>query len=237
TPVYAKCTCMVYHLDGDPQGLKMNRETIRAVFAGEIKSWDEAAIRLCNPRAALLPTPITPGYAKCYTLSNRVLSMYARGFESQNPILDSDDTHNWIRGIPFGRSTGVGVAMEKNGAIAFCPYGEAIHYKLSQIAMQNRAGNYVTASRASVFAALPNSVAGGEYLSNTIISSGHPDEFPAVTIVHIVSRCPSSGDPRLLHELVSNIMHIPAERMDLDGIVPLPSNVISHYSNVLHNAR
>ncbi|WP_123371530.1 phosphate ABC transporter substrate-binding protein PstS [Cellulomonas sp. PhB150] len=58
-PVYVSPIAVVFNLDG-VTSLNLSAETIANIFAGKVKTWDDAAIKADNPDAKLPSTAITP---------------------------------------------------------------------------------------------------------------------------------------------------------------------------------
>jgi phosphate transport system substrate-binding protein len=139
----------VVNIPGVASGrLRLTGAVMGEIFLGHILRWDDAAIRRINPGLALPPLPITvvhrsDGSGTTYlftTWLGRVSAPWARG-------PGASDAVNWPAGIGAKGNDGVAVFTQRTiGAIGYLEYTFARKVNVAQVLLQNRAGQWVSAT-------------------------------------------------------------------------------------------
>ena len=149
----------VVNIDGIAAGqLAIDGPTLAKIFLGEIKSWDDAALKKLNPDAKLPAAPIAvvhraDGSGTTFNFTN-YLSKVSVDWDSKVGVNAAPE---WPLGIGAKGNDGVAnnVAQTK-GAIGYVEYAYAKQNKLTHMNMVNKDGKTVAPSMASFQAAAAN---------------------------------------------------------------------------------
>jgi phosphate transport system substrate-binding protein len=137
----------VVNLDGvSPGELTLDGATLAKIFLGDIKSWDDAAIKKLNPKAKLAATPIvvvhrSDGSGTTFNFTN-YLSKVSEDWKTK---VGENSAVEWPAGIGAKGNEGVAnnVANTK-GAVGYVEYAYAKQNKLTFAKMVNAAGKVVS---------------------------------------------------------------------------------------------
>jgi phosphate transport system substrate-binding protein len=136
----------VVNIDGVKSGdLVIDGPTLADIYLGNIKSWDDAAIKKLNPDAKLPSTPITvvhraDGSGTSFNFTNYLDKVspdwHAKVGVSQSP--------EWPAGVGAKGNDGVsGTVGQTKGAIGYVEYAYAKQQKLTYTDMVNKDGKKV----------------------------------------------------------------------------------------------
>ena len=145
----------VANVEGVKAGeLKLDGDTLAKIFLGEIKSWDDPAIKTLNPQAKLPPQPIvvvhrSDGSGTTFIWTD-YLSKVSTAWKSK---VGASTAVEWPVGIGAKGNEGVAQnVLNTKGAIGYVEYAYAKQNKMTTINMANRDGKTV-APNAAAFAA------------------------------------------------------------------------------------
>ncbi len=149
----------VLNIDGiNPGDLTLDGPTLAKIFLGEIKSWDDAAIKKLNPNAKLPSAAIavvhrSDGSGTTYNFAY-YLSDVSADWKSK---VGFNTSVQWPVGIGAKGNEGVAnnVGQTKN-SIGYVEYAYALQNKLTYTKMVNKAGKTVSPTSASFQAAAAN---------------------------------------------------------------------------------
>jgi len=149
----------VVNLDGVAAGeLALSGDVLAKIFLGEIKSWDDAAIKKLNPKAKLTAQAIavvhrSDGSGTTFNFTN-YLSKVSADWKSK---VGEESAVEWPTGIGAKGNEGVAnnVANTK-GSIGYVEYAYAKQNKLTFTRMVNKDGKAVAPETASFQAAAAN---------------------------------------------------------------------------------
>ncbi|QGM96935.1 phosphate ABC transporter substrate-binding protein PstS [Methylocystis parvus] len=137
---------MVVNLDGvAPGDLVLDGPTVAKIFLGDIKSWDDAAIKKLNPKAKLSATPIvvvhrSDGSGTTFNFTN-YLSKVSADWKSK---VGEESAVEWPAGIGAKGNEGVANNVSNTkGAIGYVEYAYAKQNKLTHTKLVNAAGKVV----------------------------------------------------------------------------------------------
>jgi phosphate transport system substrate-binding protein len=148
-------TDVAYNVKGVPNGLHFTGPVLAKIWMGQIKSWDDPAIKALNPGVKLPSTPIVPihrtdGSGDTYVFTN-YLSKVSSTFASK---VGSATTVSWPGGIGGKGNSGVGGALAStNGSIAYIAIAYVLENHFHYGLVQNAAGKYPTPGVPSILAA------------------------------------------------------------------------------------
>jgi phosphate transport system substrate-binding protein len=149
----------VVNLDGiKPGDLVLDGSTLARIFLGEIKSWNDAAIRKLNPSAKLPSQAIavvhrSDGSGTTFVFTD-YLGKVSRDWRSKVGSITAVD---WPVGIGARGNEGVaGSVAQIRGAIGYVEYAYAKQNKLTYARLTNKAGKAVAPTIESFSAAAAN---------------------------------------------------------------------------------
>jgi phosphate transport system substrate-binding protein len=154
-PATAGSIVLAYNLPG-VDNLKLSREAYVGIFLGNITKWNDPAIAKTNEGVNLPNSPITAcersdGSGTTFVFTKH-LSAISPEFKDK---VGEGTSVTWPTGVAGKGNDGVTALIKQNkGAIGYIEYGYAIHNKLAFAALQNKAGEFVTATTASGAATL-----------------------------------------------------------------------------------
>ncbi len=191
----------VVNLDGiKPGDLVLDGSTLARIFLGEIKSWNDAAIRKLNPSAKLPSQAIavvhrSDGSGTTFVFTD-YLGKVSRDWRSKVGSITAVD---WPVGIGARGNEGVAgsVALIK-GAIGYVEYAYAKQNKLTFTKMMNKDGKNVAPTIAAFQAAAANadwsSVPGyGVILSNQPGAASWPMTAATFILIHKQPQDPAAA--------------------------------------------
>src|SRR5262245_8266942 len=120
-PWALSATSIAYNVDGIPHGLKMTGVVLANIYLGNIKNWNDPAIKKLNPSIDLPGTAITPVYRSdgsgtTYNFTD-YLSSVSPAWKSK---VGNSTQVNFPTGIGARGSSGVaGVVSRTNGALTY----------------------------------------------------------------------------------------------------------------------
>jgi len=171
-------TAIDYNLPGVPNNLHLTGPVLANIYLGQIKTWDDPAIKALNPKVSLPSTAITPVYRSdnsgtTYNFTD-YLSAVSPAWKSKIGV---GVNANWPAGQGGRGSSGVaGVVSNTAGAIGYTDVAYALKNRLKFAAIKNNAGRFTTPGLRGIVAA-----------AATVKS------VPATGELHIVN--PPKGDP------------------------------------------
>lgn len=189
-PVVHIPTCMgavvvAYNLDGVEE-LKLTGELVADIFAGEVKMWNDARLTELNPGVTLPNEPIIPVYRSDGSGTTFVFTDY---LTKVSPMWKEKYGAGKSVNFPVGQAAkgnpGVaGVIKQTKNTIGYVGSEYAFAQKIPYASIQNRRGEFVLPSSASISAA-----ASGEIPADTRTSITNADAegaYPISTFTWII---------------------------------------------------
>jgi len=145
----------VYNVTGVTQALRFNGSVLADIYLGKITKWNDAAIVALNPGVKLPADDIavvhrSDGSGTTYIFCD-FLSKVSPDYKQKVGVSTSV---NWPAGVGAKGNEGVsGLVRQTPGAIGYVELIYALQNKMSYGSVQNKAGQFVTASLDSVTAA------------------------------------------------------------------------------------
>jgi len=142
---------------------------VAAIYLGDVKKWNDAAIKKLNPKVALPDQAIAPVYRSDGSGTNFLFSDYlAKSSAKFKDSIGAATSVQWPVGIGAKGNEGVAnMTTQTDGAIGYVEYAYAKQNKMTFAQLINKAGKAVTPSADSFQAAASNadwSKAPGYYL-------------------------------------------------------------------------
>jgi phosphate transport system substrate-binding protein len=146
-PATAGSIVLAYNLPG-VDNLKLSREAYVGIFLGKIKKWNDPAIAKANAGVNLPSLAITVCERSDGSGTNFVFTKHLSAISPEFKDQVGEGTSvTWPTGVAGKGNDGVTALIKQNkGAIGYVEYGYAKNNKLSFAALQNKAGEFVTAT-------------------------------------------------------------------------------------------
>jgi len=200
-PWVLSATSIVYNLPGVPNNLKLTGPIIANIYLGNIKQWDDAAIKKINPGVNLPSTKITPVWRSDGSGTTYNFTDYLSAVSPQAKTKIGNSTQvNWPVGVGGRGSSGLaGVVKNTTGGIGYVDIAYALANKIQFARVLNRAGKYVTPGLRGIAAAgkQVTKVPAGNEMHIVNPSKGDPLAYPICTFSYVLLPTSSSKAPAL----------------------------------------
>lgn len=138
-------TAVMYNVPGAPNLLKMSGAVLAQIYLGQVKKWNDPAIKKLNPSANLPNLSITPVHrSDASGTSYNFTDFLARVSRAWHRGPGRGTSVNWPAGIGAKGSSGVAGAVHSTpGAIGYADAEYSVSAHLAIFRMKNRAGRFV----------------------------------------------------------------------------------------------
>jgi phosphate transport system substrate-binding protein len=145
----------IYNVEGVTQPLKFTGPLIADIYLGKISKWNDAAIAKVNPGVKLPATDIAVVHRSDGSGTTFIFCDYLSKVSPEYKTkVGASTSVEWPAGVGAKGNEGVsGLVKQTPGAIGYVELIYALQTKIPFGAVQNKAGNFVTASLESVTAA------------------------------------------------------------------------------------
>jgi phosphate transport system substrate-binding protein len=155
-PVTAGPVCVIYNLPEMTQPLRLSGKTVAGIYAGQIKTWQDAAIARENPGIKLASTPITVVHRLDGSGTTSIFTSY---LSAASPSWSVKPGHglsiDWPSGVGQNGSKGVLETVKQTpGAIGYLELSYAKEAGLPVASIENKAGEFIAPSPASAALAI-----------------------------------------------------------------------------------
>jgi phosphate transport system substrate-binding protein len=142
-PIAAAPITVSYNLP-DVDKLQLSAETLAKIFQGDIKKWNDAAIKADNPDATLPSTAIVIAHRSDGSGTTSNFTKYLDSAAKGTWTLGSGDTVEWPSDSQAGeKNTGVAqIISDTEGAIGYVDLSDADAAGLTYASIKNKAGDY-----------------------------------------------------------------------------------------------
>jgi len=154
-PTVAGADVVAYNLPGNP-ALKLDADTIAAIFLGEIKEWNDGKITALNPGVPLPDQEIVVVHRSDGSGTTYIWTDYLSKISSEwKTKVGTNTSVNWPTGIGGKGNEGVaGQIKQTPGALGYVELIYAIQNKMPYADVKNASGKFVKASLDSITAAM-----------------------------------------------------------------------------------
>jgi len=145
-------TAVAYHLNGVAKPLKLSGPVLAKIYLGQIKKWNDSAIKSVNAGVALPNLAISVIHRSDGSGTTYNFTDYLSSVSSYWKLHVGKGTAvAWPAGTGAAKSAGVAAAVgATNGAIGYMDVEYAIQSHLKYAAMQNKAGKFVLPTLTSI---------------------------------------------------------------------------------------
>ena len=223
----------VVNLDGvSPGDLVLDGQTLAKIFLGEIKTWDDAAIKKLNPNAKLTSQPIVVVHRSDGSGTTFNFATYLAEVSPEwKSKVGANTAVEWPVGIGAKGNEGVSNNVgQAKGSIGYVEYAYAKQNKLTHTKMVNKEGKTVAPTSAAFSAAAANakwdSQPGyGVILANQPGADSWPMTAATWILIHKQPQDPAAAAEALkFFGWAYDRGAVMAEELDY---IPMPKNVTS----------
>jgi phosphate transport system substrate-binding protein len=177
-PVTAGAVVLSYNLPEVKDTLMLTPSVLADLFLGKITKWNDPAIAAINKGVKLPATPIVIAHRSDGSGTSNIFTTYlSKVSDEWSTKVGKGSSVNWPAGLGGKGNEGVaGTIKQTPGAIGYIELAYAIQNNMPYAKMQNKAGNFITPSIASVTAAANIQIPADTKVSltNTDAADGYP---------------------------------------------------------------
>jgi phosphate transport system substrate-binding protein len=177
-PVTAGAVVLSYNLPGVATGLNLTPSVLADIFLGNITSWNDSKITAINKGITLPGTAILVAHRSDGSGTTNIFTTYLSKVSNDwNTKVGKGSAVNWPTGIGGKGNDGVaGLVKQTPGAIGYIELAYAIQNTMPYAKMQNKAGNFIVPTPASITAAANIVIPADSKVSltNTDAKDGYP---------------------------------------------------------------
>ena len=237
-PIVLGAVAPMFNVPG-VQNLRFSGATLANIYLGKITNWNDAQIAKDNPGVKLPHQAITvvhrsdgSGTTFIWTdFLSKVSPEWKNGPGSGTSI-------NWPVGVGGKGSEGVsGLVRQLPGAIGYVELIYALQNHITIGAVQNAAGNWITASIASTTAAAASSKNMPADLRVSITNPPGAQAYPISSFSWVIApvQDPNSANGKVLRDLLSWMIKSGQNESSALDYAPLPENVQKMDLDVVYN--
>jgi len=177
-PITAGAVVISYNLPEIKDTLKLTPALISDIFMGNVKKWNDAKIAAVNKGVKLPNTDIVVAHRSDGSGTTNIFTTYlSKVSPDWDKAVGKGSSVNWPVGLGGKGNEGVaGLIKQTPGAIGYIELAYAIQNGMSYSIVQNKAGNWITPSIASVTAAANIQIPADTKVSLT--NTDAPDGYP-----------------------------------------------------------
>lgn len=226
-PMTAGSIVLAYNLK-EISELRLSREAYSNIFLGKITKWNDPAIVKANPGVKLPADTIN---VIVRADSSGTTFVFSKHLSAINPEFEKtvgvNNMPNWPVGTRSKGNEGVTASiMTTPGAIGYVEYGFAHSQNLHTAVLENKSGNFVTATTDSAKAALASAQLPPDFIVWVSDPDGK-DAYPIVTFTWMILYKKYDRTEKLdaLKSLVAYGLTDGQKESEALGYVPLPDEV------------
>jgi phosphate transport system substrate-binding protein len=144
-PVAAGAITVSYNLSGVKSGLKLDGPTVAKIFMGQIKTWNDPAIKALNPGMSLPSTSITVVHRSDSSGTTQGFTTWLSDVDPawKSSVGEGKDV-KWPVGTGAAKNSGVAAAVKQtSGAVGYVEQAYALENGFTYAAVKNTAGSWI----------------------------------------------------------------------------------------------
>ena len=177
-PITAGAVVLSYNLPDLKDTLKLTPDVLAKIFLGEIKKWNDPQIAAANKGVKLPGTDILVAHRSDGSGTSNIFTTYlSKVSTAWDSKVGKGSSVNWPVGLGGKGNEGVAGSIKQTpGAIGYIELAYAIQNNMAYAKIQNKAGNFITPSIASITAAANITIPADAKVSltNTEAADGYP---------------------------------------------------------------
>src|ERR1700722_14300292 len=241
-PVTAGAVALSYNLPEMKDTLNLTPDVIAGMFLGTITKWNDPKIAAANKGVKLPATAILIAHRSDGSGTTNIFTTYLSKVSLDwSTGVGKGSAVKWPTGIGGKGSEGVsGTVKQTPGAIGYVEMSYAIQNKIPFARVQNKAGNFITPTIASVTAAANVAIPPDSKVSltNTDAPDGYPISGFSWVIIYKEQMYSSRSQDRAakLVKLLSWMIHDGQQYSGALNYAPLSSAAVSVGDSILKSA-
>ena len=228
-PATAGSVVLAYNLPGVTD-LKLSREAYSGIFLGKIKKWSDPAIAKTNSGVKLPDTAITVCSRSDGSGTTFVFTKHLAAISPEfNDKVGFGTSVSWPTGVAGKGNDGVTALVKQSpGAIGYVEYGYAQHNKLPFASLENKSGQFVTATTASGAATLATTKFPADILRAWPSDPEVKDAYPIATFTWLLlyKKYDNKDQGEALKKFVEFGLNDGQKFAEDLGYIPLPKEVV-----------
>jgi phosphate transport system substrate-binding protein len=222
----------IYNLPGVHEPLRFSGEVLAEIYLGRIKNWNEPRLARLNPSVSLPDAPIKVIYRPKGKGSNYIftdyLSKVSPTFRAQ---LGKSASPAWPVGLAAERSSDmVDKVSSETGTIGYVELNYATKVDIGYGTVQNAAGHYVRASRASLLAAcqaMQISIPANFSVSLTNAAGAESYPLASLTWLYLPAKAANRARARAMSDFLDWAMSDGQKMAEREGYAELPASLLA----------
>jgi phosphate transport system substrate-binding protein len=241
-PVTAGAVVLSYNVPEIKDTLLLNPSLLADIFLGKITKWDDAKIAAVNKGVKLPSTAIVVAHRSDGSGTSNIFTTYlSKVSDEWNAKVGKGSSVNWPVGLGGKGTEGVaGMVKQTPGAIGYIELAYAIQNKMAFAKVQNKSGNFITPSIASVTAAANISIPADSKISltNTDAADGYPISGLSWVLIYKEQKYNDRSEDKStkLLKLISWMIHDGQQYGGPLSYAPLSANAVSVGDAILKSA-
>jgi phosphate transport system substrate-binding protein len=186
-PIAAAPIAVAFNVKGIDK-LNLSPVTVAKIFQGEIKTWDDKAIKDDNPGVTLPSTPVKAVHRADGSGTTSTFTKYLTAAAGADWKLGAGDSlSTWPADSEAGpKNAGVLAAVKaKDGGVGYVDYADAKAGGVSLASIKNKAGKFVEPTLEATSAALDKAEAKADLTLNALDASGD-DVYPIAATTYLL---------------------------------------------------
>jgi phosphate transport system substrate-binding protein len=229
-PTVAAPITVSYNVSG-VSSLKLDGPTLGKIFSGQIKTWDDAAIKSQNSGVTLPSTPIVVVHrSDASGTTNNFTHYLTLAASTTDWPLGTGDTVNWGTTTQAGNGNpGVAqVIKSTNGAIGYVDFSDAKASGLKFASIKNKSGDYVAPSLSGASAAVAGATINAN-LTYFALNTPGATVYPITSATYVIAyqNQPNAGTGNALKGWIHYLLTGAQALAEPANFTPLPSSLIS----------
>lgn len=228
-PATAGSIVLAYNLPGVTD-LKLSREAYAGIFAGKITKWNDPAIAKTNSGAKLPDTAITvcsrsDGSGTTFVFTKHLATISP---EFKDKVGEGTSV-TWPTGVAGKGNDGVTALIKQSpGAIGYVEFGYAKNNKLTFASLENKAGEFVTATTTSGATTLATTKFQGDLLRAWPSDPDGKDAYPISTFTWLLlyKKYDNKDQAEAVKKFVQFGLTDGQKFAEELGYIPLPKEVV-----------
>ncbi len=178
-PTVMGAVVVTYNVPGMEKGLKLSPDVIADIYLGNIKMWNDPRLQQANPDAELPAEPIIVARRSDGSGTTFIFVDYLCSVSNAWKLkVGKGPSVNWPVGLGGKGNEGVsGLVKQTPGALGYVELSYAMKNNLAYAFVQNKAGNFVEPSIASVSKAAEGVNMPSDFRVS-LVNSANPDAYP-----------------------------------------------------------
>ncbi|HSZ86555.1 MAG TPA: phosphate ABC transporter substrate-binding protein PstS [Puia sp.] len=241
-PVTAGAVVLSYNLPEVKDTLLLTPAVIADIFLGKITKWDDGKIAAINKGVKLPSTSIVIAHRSDGSGTTNIFTTYlSKVSEEWSTKVGKGSAVNWPVGLGGKGNEGVaGSVKQTPGAIGYIELAYAIQNNMAYAKVQNKSGNFITPTIASVTAAANIAIPADSKISltNTDAADGYPISSLSWVLIYKEQKYGDRSADRAtkLLKLISWVIHDGQQFSSALNYAPLSPNAVSVGDAILKSA-